>query len=241
MDENLPINQIVCGDCLQIMKGWPDNCVDLVLTDPPYKVSQKYGGGVDADNLMGVAGILKTIPEISRVLKPNKFAVICYDNRILPFLFEATKGTDLIYRKQLYLYRRWGNAHRWIGWMQTTDPVCIFVNGHSKPFTPEIKGKVKHDCYVKDHPEINSYGHPAQKPLSFMEDIVTWLSNKNDIVLDCYSGSGTTMKAADNLGRRYIGIDISGEYCQIARDRIKAVETGVPVKEQRKGQMGLFK
>ncbi len=233
-------NKIICGDCLQVMKDWPDNCVDLVLTDPPYKVSQKYGGGVDADNLMGVASILRTLPEMSRVLKPHRFAVICYDGRILPFLFEATKGTDLIYRKQLYIYRRWGNAHRWVGWMQTTDPVCIFVNGHSKPFSPEIRGKVRHDCYVKDRPELCSYGHPAQKPLSFMEDVVTWLSNENDIVLDCYSGSGTAIKAADNLGRRYIGIDISEKYCEIARMRLKAVDTGVPVKEQQQGQAGLF-
>ena len=233
-------NTIICGNCLDVMKDWPDNSVDLVVTDPPYKVSQKYGGGVDADNLMGVASILRTIPEMSRVLKPHRFAVICYDNRILPFLFEATKGTDLIYRKQLYLYRRWGNAHRWVGWMQTTDPICIFVNGHSKPFAPEIKGQVKHDCYVKDKPEAESYGHPAQKPLGLMEDIITWLSNPDEIVLDCYSGCGTTLKAADNLGRRYIGIDISPEYCKIAEERLRAVDTGVPVKEARAGQGALF-
>ena len=71
-----------------------DKSVDLVLTDPPYKVSQMYGGGVDADNLTAVSSIFRTLPEISRILKPGGFAVICYDNRILPFLFEAIKGTD---------------------------------------------------------------------------------------------------------------------------------------------------
>jgi len=235
------VNKIVCSDCLEVMKNWPDNCVDLVLTDPPYKVSQKYGGGVDADNLANVAGILRTFPEISRVLKPERFFVSFYDNRILPFIFEAVRGTILTYRKQIYLYRRWGNAHRWLGWMQTTDPVCIFVNGYDKPFTPaDILGQVKHDCYVKDSPEDFNSGHPAQKPIEILNDVVTWCSNANDIILDPYCGSGGSLEAAKNLGRRYIGIDISPDYCKIAEERLRAVDTGVPVKEARAGQTGLF-
>jgi DNA modification methylase len=69
---------------------------------------------------------------------------------------------------------------------------------------------------------------------------VGYFSKKGDIALDIFSGVGTTCVAAKLLGRRYIGIDISEEYCQIARQRLEAVDTGVPVKEQRKGQQALF-
>jgi len=239
--EDKYVNKIICGDCLEVMKNWPDKCVDLVLTDPPYKVNQKYGGGVDADNLMGVSSILRTFPEISRVLKPDRFFVTFYDNRILPFLFEATKGTNLIYRNQLFLYKRWGQSHRWIGWMRTTDPLCFFVNGYNKPFAPkEIKWKVKHDCYIRDSPDDYHSGHPAQKPIEILKDIIAWCSNPNEIVFDPYVGSGTTAFIAKEFGRRYIGIDISPEYCKIAEERLKAVDTGVPVSEQRAGQKGLF-
>ena len=62
---------------------------------------------------------------------------------------------------------------------------------------------------------------------------------ENKIILDL-CGSGTTCVAAKMLGRRYIGIDISEKYCEIARQRLEAVDTGVPVKEQRKGQGALF-
>lgn len=218
----MEVDTVINGDCLEVMRGMEDDSVDLVLTDPPYKISQKYGGGVDADNLIAVSGIFRTLPEMSRILKPNRFAVICYDNRILPFLFEATKDTDLVYRKQLYIYRRWGTAHRWIGWMQTTDPVCIFVNGYDKPFAPkDVKWKVKHDCYLKDTPEEESTGHPAQKPLNFMQDVIAWLSEKNNIVFDPYAGSGTVLRAAVSLDRHFIGIEINADYCKTAENRIQ--------------------
>jgi site-specific DNA-methyltransferase (adenine-specific) len=205
-------NKFYHADCLDILKDLPEKSVDLVLTDPPYKISQKYGGGVDADNLIAVSLIIKVLPEISRVLKDDRFAVIFYDNRILPFLFEAIKGTKLTYRKQIFLYRRWGIANRWIGWMQTTDPVCIFVNGFNKPFTPKLKGEVKHDFYIKSSPEKENCGHPAQKPVEITQDLIFWLSDENEIILDCFSGSGTTAIACHNLNRRFICIEKDKEY-----------------------------
>lgn len=215
-----PNIKIYYGDCLEIMPQLNIKA-DLVLTDPPFKISQKYGGGVDADNLTAVSSILKVMPEISKILKPNRFAVIFYDNRILPFLFESIKGTDLVYRKQIFLYRRWGNANRWCGWMQTTDPVCIFVNGYNKPFMPKIKGKVLHDVYIKDKPEKFNAGHLAQKPIEMIKHIINWCSDENEIILDCYLGSATTLVACKELNRKGIGIEISKEYCDIAVQRLK--------------------
>ncbi|MGD9276323.1 MAG: DNA methyltransferase [Candidatus Pacearchaeota archaeon] len=216
-EENITIYN---GDCLKVMKELPDKSIDCVITDPPYKVSQKYGGGIDADNLTAVSSVLKIMPEISRVLKPNRFGVIFYDNRILPFLFESIKGTNLIYRKQIFLYRRWGNANRWCGWMQTTDPVCIFINGYNKPFMPKIKGRVLHDVFIKDKPEKFNAEHLAQKPLEMIKHIIGWCSDENEIILDCYLGSGTTARACKDLGRKCIGIEISKKYCDIAIRRL---------------------
>jgi site-specific DNA-methyltransferase (adenine-specific) len=83
--------------------------------------------------------------------------------------------------------------------------------------------------------------HPAAFPEDLAKDhIISW-SNPDDLILDPMCGSGTTCKMAKLLGRRYIGIDISPEYCKIAEERLQAVSTGVPVKEARKGQIPLFK
>jgi len=86
----------------------------------------------------------------------------------------------------------------------------------------------------------NDYEHPTQKPIELSMWLVKTYSNVNELVLDCCCGSGSFCVAAKMLGRRYIGIDISEDYCKIARERLEAVDTGVPVKEQRKGQLPLF-
>ena len=208
------------GDCLEFMEELEDGSVDAVIMDPPYKVSQTYGGGVDADNLVAVSAILRVMPEIDRVSLEGHFVVVCYDNRILPFLFESIKGTSLVYRKQVFLYRRWGSANRWVGWMQTTDPICLFVKGRDKPFSPEIRGKVRHDCYIKSGPEKDSTGHPAQKPLLMFLDFITWCSNTGGVVLDPFMGSGTTGVAAMKLNRKFIGIEIEEKYFDVACERI---------------------
>ena len=82
--------------------------------------------------------------------------------------------------------------------------------------------------------------HPCERALQHMVWCVRVFSDKDDIILDPFCGSGTTCVAAKKLGRRYIGIDISEEYCQIARQRLEAVDTGVPVKERKQGQLPLF-
>jgi site-specific DNA-methyltransferase (adenine-specific) len=83
-------------------------------------------------------------------------------------------------------------------------------------------------------------GHPAVFPDQLAIDHIETWSNESDVVMDPFSGSGTTCWNALRLGRRYIGIDISPEYCNIARKRLEAEEKGITVKELQKGQGSLF-
>jgi len=216
----LELNKIHQGDCLEVMKDIDSESIDLVITDPPYKLTQKYGNSIDSDNLMAVASIINSLKQIDRVLKQGRYAVIFYDNRILPFLFEAIKGTNLRYKRQIFLYRRWGTAHKTFKWMGCTDPVIIFQKGDEKPFNPKEMGQIKHDCYIKASPEKETFGHPAQKPLEICEDIITAFSDKGEIVLDPYVGSGSIIEGCKNLNRNFIGIELSPEYCEIANKRI---------------------
>jgi len=89
-------------------------------------------------------------------------------------------------------------------------------------------------------PGTQRKAHPCQMPLKLGTRAVNFSTGPRAMVLEPFCGLATTCVAAKMLGRRYIGIDISEKYCEIARQRLEAVDTGVPVKEQRKGQQPLF-
>lgn len=67
------------------------------------------------------------------------------------------------------------------------------------------------------------YGHPTIKPLSIIKNLIRNSSNEGDIVLDCFSGSGTTCAAAKELNRKFVGIEINPDYHKISLDRIEGI------------------
>lgn len=88
--------------------------------------------------------------------------------------------------------------------------------------------------------ETECFVHPAMFPEKLAEDHIKSWSNEGDLVLDCFSGAGTTGKMASKNNRRFIGIEISEEYCRIAKDRIQAAQKGITVAELKRGQKVLF-
>ncbi len=205
---------IAHGDCRELLPSMPD--VDLVLMDPPYKISQTYSAAVDADNLLGVASICWAAYDLLPLLKDGQYAAVFYDTRILPLCLEAFRKAGWRYLRNLTFYRRWGNASLLHGWMSTSDFVLLFQRPGAKE---EYFGEAFHDVFVKDGPEENSH-HPAQKPADFLRQIIQRLSDTNATILDPFMGSGTTLRAAKDLGRKAIGIEIEEKYCEIVAKRM---------------------
>ena len=236
VDMKLPVNTIVCGDCLEIMKGWPDNCVDLCLCDPPYNIklgqNQHYHRRLDnhpsiyrddmTDEKYKVF-IQKATREILRLAK----CVIITCGNGNQYLYPKPKWT-MVWRKM--------NACT-ISPMTRGIKICIScwepIIIYGKLDNPPMFDIINCPISIQKDAE----GHPVPKPLKLFYEIVSW---KDGLILDPFCGSGTTCVAAKMLGRDYIGIDISSQYVEIARKRLEAFDTGVPVKEQNKGQMPLF-
>jgi site-specific DNA-methyltransferase (adenine-specific) len=213
------------------MKDWPDNCVDLVLTDPPYGIrithkANQYGNST----------------HLSRKANHDK-----WDNLPMsPLQWEKTKqvSVEQIVFGANYFWQYFRQAKCYIVWDKRGSLPDV-------PFLPMELAWTSYDKMPKKYTVIN-HGfitdikeqkrlHPTQKPLLLMQKIVIDFTQPNDLILDPFCGSGTTCVAAKMLGRRYIGIDISEKYCEIARQRLEAVDTGVPIKEQKAGQLALFK
>jgi len=192
------------GDAVEIMKQFPDKSFDLVLTDPP------YGVGVDYDTYDDSQGALRSlvadsIPEIIRV---GKRALI-------------TCGVTNIY---LYPKPKWilawvitAGAGRNPWGFSCWQPILAYGKD---PYLENRMGARPDIIRSNAHSEKN--GHPCPKPLEMWTKLLERGSvKKSDIILDPFMGSGTTLLAAKNTGRRAVGIEISKKYCDITIERLE--------------------
>lgn len=233
---NISIKEISCFDFLPALKK---DGVDLILIDPPYEVSRETNfqsgeaTGKDTDRFRvsmdfgdwdnNFTGLDKVIEECYRVLKPNG-TIICF--------YDLWKITTL---KQ-YLENAKFKQIRFIEWIKT-NPVPLnsktnyLTNSREIALTAVKKAKPtfnsEYDNGVYSYPICHDKGrfHPTQKPLALIEELILKHSNEGDLVLDCFSGSGTTALASFNQNRNFIGCEISKEYYQKSIDRL--MEMGV--------------
>ena len=233
---DLPVNQIINGDCLEVMRGWPDGCVDLVLTDPPYGINVDSKMHSQSTKQYGKAAAPKGVyPDTNWDSEPfdiRQFQAIQWISKN-QIIFGFNHFSDVFPPSSCVIVWDKNNgdnnfADCEIAWGSFTSAARLVKYAWNGMIQENMGNK-----------EVRY--HPTQKPLGVMKWILERYSKEGEIILDCFCGSGTTCIAAKMLGRNYIGIDISEKYCQITRERIEAVETGVPAKEARKGQMGLFK
>ena len=237
---DLPINQIICGDCLEVMKDWPDNCIDLVLTDPPYGTQALAGGygrrqlydkgnglGRTIANDLNMSAIKTAWPQIERLIR-NGWAMVFFSAKKTPEFIQATSA------RQWFGKIVWNKGSMGLGFhiRYAHEDIAVFCIGEPERPKDPIPSLIA--AYR------GSELHPHQKPIQLMLQLARWGCLPNGLILDPFCGSGTTCVAAKLLGRSYIGIDISEKYCEIARLRLKAVDCGVSAKELKAGQMALF-
>ena len=215
---------VVCGDCLEAMQEWPDNL--CVVSDPPYGINYIHGE-IHIPHATRFAGV--PVVGDDRPFDPTPFLrfrrVILWGANHYATRLPSGKGRWFVWDKRCQIVPPRDQSDCEIAWASfaTTDRIFYHV----------------WDGFLKQSERDEPRQHPTQKPVALMVWCIEQCPH-DGIIFDPFCGSGTTCVAAKMLGRRYIGIDISEEYCRIARERLRAVDTGVPVKEQRAGQLALF-
>ncbi|MDI6717957.1 MAG: DNA methyltransferase [Patescibacteria group bacterium] len=198
------INKIVLGDCLETMKRMPDNFVDLILTDPPYGVNYEYDVWEDIEeNLKNLLD--KVMPEILRV---SKRAII-------------TCGHTNIWK---YPKPKWVMA--WVNSAGTNrnswgftcwQPILVYGKD---PYLENCLG-ARQDIIIHNESSEKWIQHSCPKPINFWKKLLLRGSVKEtDLIYDPFMGSGTTARACMDLNRKYIGSEISSEYCEIIKKRL---------------------
>jgi len=205
------LNKIIQGDCLEVLKQLPDNSVDLVLTDPPYGINadKGVGGGSHRGKVNKFDGNWdSTIPSkeyFDEIFRVSKNQIIFGGNYFTEYL--KNSPCYIIWDKREGLPTR-TFADCEMAWTSFKSPARIFRFRWDGMIQENMKNKE-----VKFHPTL--------KPLELFRWIIENYSEEGQIILDPFLGSGTTAVACKQLGRNYIGIELSQEYCDIANKRLE--------------------
>ncbi len=256
---NIQYNRVICGDSGQILEEFPDECIDLVVTSPPYDTLRKYNGSGMLWNREMFERIAR---ELTRVMKPGGVIVWNVNDKT-----ENGSETCTSFRQALYFVDECGMCLNDTMLWKKTNPMpqvkqprynqCfeymfVFSKGKPKTFNPimvpckcagqkydstakNIDGESgrhklsynvnneKVDDNVWEFAVAQNKGdktHPAVFPIELpLRHIKSW-TNEGDIVLDPFCGSGTTLIAAEQLGRKWIGIDVDQKYCDLCIERM---------------------
>ena len=201
------------GDCRAILPHLPK--VDLVLTDPPYELTATGGGiGARRKYLADISGHIDSGFDIS-ILRHHANWMCFSSKEQMPRLIQFA-----IDRGMRWMLLTWNKP----------NPTPL-VNANYLPDTEYIVHGFKNSTCLHGgyesrsrfilHPaEQTSIQHPTVKPLPVVSRLMRSASDASDLILDPFMGSGTTLVAAKNLGRKAIGIEIEEKYCEIAAKRL---------------------
>jgi len=205
------INQIHCGDCIEVMRHMPSASVDFVLTDPPYLVNYRSRDGRSYPNDTNDQWLAPSFAEVARVLKRDAFCVSFYGWNKADRFLTAWKAAGLQPVGHLVWTKNYHSQERFVRYAH--ESAYLLAKGN--PPKPYIALRD-----VLDWRYAGDTLHPTQKPVMALLPLIMAYSRFNDIVLDPFAGSGTTAVAAETLGRRYIGIELDPTYCRIAQERL---------------------
>ncbi len=232
------LNTFICGDALEEMQKFPDGCLDLVVTSPPYNLKNSTGNGMKDgrgskwsnaalhdgyatynDNMpyeeyiewqrACLTEMLRLVPETGAIFYNHKWRV---QNGLIQDRHEILEGFPV---RQIIIWKRKGGINFNAGYFLPTYEV-IYLIAKSKFKLAKGSNSVG-DVWEFTQEQKNS--HPAPFPVALIERIIS--STTARTVLDPFMGSGTTAIASRNLDRDFVGIEISREYCQLAERRIK--------------------
>ncbi len=247
---DLPLGQILDGDCIEAMRSLPDASVDLVFADPPYNLqlggdlSRPDGSHVDAvtdhwdkfDSFAAYDTFTRAwLAEARRVLRPNGslWVIGSYHNiyRVGAILQDLGFWilNDVVWRKANpmpnFKGTRFTNAHETLIWASMGEKSRYTFNYRAmKTLNDELQMRSDWVLPVCGGPERLKEGgvkvHPTQKPEALLYRVLLATTNRGDVVLDPFFGTGTTGAVAKRLGREWIGCEREDGYRKAARARI---------------------
>ncbi|MCD6417353.1 site-specific DNA-methyltransferase [bacterium] len=237
------------------MRKWDDNSIDHCIADPPYNISNRKGLSWAFSKHITIEEkwdsftreeyiefTREWLSEVHRVVKPNGNIFIFGSYHNIYDIGYIVNEMDLKIVNSIVWFKPNAQPNITCRMFTESTEYIIWVCNENKnkaknwTFNYEISkmlngNKQMRNVWTIPYPskKERSYGkHPSQKPIELISRIILIATNKNDIILDCFSGSGTTGVVAQSYGRKWIMIEKNPEYNEIARERLKNVHLEYP-------------
>jgi len=243
------VNTVLCGDSRAL--PLPDNCVHLVVTSPPYNASKDYDEDLSLKEYLTMLHEVfaecyrvltpggRMVVNVANLGRKPYIPLSSHINIIMAEIGFLMRG-EIIWDKSASA----GSSCAWGSFQSASNPclrdvheyLLVFSKGDYK--LPRTKAEradgrldtVPRDDFIQHTKSIWSFAterasrvkHPAPFPVELPKRCIEMYSFTGDVVLDPFNGSGTTCVAAKMHGRRYLGVDLSSEYCGIAEERLES-------------------
>ncbi len=211
--QRLPKNQVHHGDCIEAMRTMASGTVDFILTDPPYVTRYRDRSGRSVANDNNADWLAPAFAEMHRLLKPAAFCVSFYGWNKVHLFMDAWHAAG--FRPVGHIIFRKHYASK-TGFLKSEHEAAYLL----------AKGDVQHPQNpvgdVLDWHYTGNHLHPTQKPVDALKPLIASFSKPGELVLDPFCGSGSTLIAARDLGRDYLGIELDKGHHATATRRMAA-------------------
>jgi adenine-specific DNA-methyltransferase len=211
----LPATEVIEGDCVAAMHDMADGSVDFILADPPYLARYRDCRGRTLAGDTRTDWVQPAYAEMYRVLKPDALCVTFYGWAKVHLFVEAWRTAGFRIVGHLVFRKDYTSSERFLRYQH--EAAYLLAKGDVVP-----PGRPLPD--VLDWPEnTGNRLHPTQKPVGVLTPLIESFCPEGGVVLDPFCGSGSTLVAASQTGRRSIGIEIDPAHVRTARKRMEVL------------------